>query len=188
VRSLILLASLFLALTGIPRTAFPAPAVEETGQLLVRVKDHREAIGDFERLAIGIASIRIKQNSGLKFFRSGWIDLTPQLNSVDLTQYSGSRSALVLSSKVPAGGFEGFELKLSGVEGVLKRGQPAVGVKNTLGPLALRFTVSPDTTTLIVLDLAILDLRDHPPRGYELQLKGYAVRQNGKLVEKVPPG
>ena len=187
-RSLILLASFFLALGGIPRTASPAPAVEATGQLVVRAKDHREAIGDFKRLTIGIASIRIKQNSGLKFFRSGWIELTPQLNQVDLTQYTGSRSALILSSKVPAGGFEGFELKLSGVEGVLKGGKPAVGVKNTLGPLALGFTVSPGATTLIVLDLVILDLRDHPPRGYELQLKGYEVQQNGKLVEKVPPG
>ena len=186
-RNLVLVFSILLASAGIACPSSVALAAAGTGQLAVRVKDHREAIGDFKSLDIGIAGIRIKQSQGLKFYRSGWLDLTAQLNQIDLTQYTGSRSALVFDANVPAGEFEGFELKLSRIEGVLKNGQAAPRLKNALGPIVLRFTVSPAVTTLIVLDLVVLDLRDHAPRGYELQLKGYEVQQDGKLVEKVPP-
>ena len=187
-RKLVLVVGFLLASAGTACASSPVLAAAGTGQLAVRVKDHREAIGDFKKLDIGIVGIRIKQSQGLKFFRSGWLDLTPQLSQLDLTQYTGSRSALVFNANVPAGEFEGFELKLSRVQGVLKSGQAAPPLKNALGPVALRFTVTPGAATLIVLDLVILDLRDHAPRGYELQLKGYEVQQNGKLVEKVPPG
>jgi hypothetical protein len=33
-----------------------------------------------------------------------------------------------------------------------------------------------------------MDMSDHPPRGYELGLKGYELITNGKRIEKVPPG
>ncbi len=138
-RDLIVLVSLLLGTTGTLCASFPALAAEGTGQLAVRVTDHREAIGDFKRLEIAIASIRIKQNPRLEFFRSGWTHLTPQLNQLDLTQYTGSRSALIFDSNVPPGKFEGFELKLSRVQGVLKGGQPALRLKYALYPVALRF-------------------------------------------------
>lgn len=41
---------------------------------------------------------------------------------------------------------------------------------------------------MIVLDLMVLDMSDHPPQGYELGLNGYEVYSNGKLVDKIPPG
>jgi hypothetical protein len=36
--------------------------------------------------------------------------------------------------------------------------------------------------------LTVMDMSDHPPRGYELQIKGYELYNNGKLLGKVPPG
>jgi hypothetical protein len=42
--------------------------------------------------------------------------------------------------------------------------------------------------TLLVLDLVVTDFSDHPPRGYELGIKGYELFTNGKLIQKVPPG
>jgi hypothetical protein len=161
---------------------------QSKGRLEVRITDHREAIHDFSRVEIEIESIRVKQAPGVKFWQAGWLVLTPQLRKLDLTQYTDNRSALVLDSDALSGRFEAFELKLSRVEGALKAGQKAPRITHALGPMALRFTVPRGVTTSIVLDLVVLDLRDHPPRGYELQLKGYEVRQGGKLVERVPPG
>jgi hypothetical protein len=31
-------------------------------------------------------------------------------------------------------------------------------------------------------------MSDHPPRGYELEIQGYELFTNGKLIQKVPPG
>jgi hypothetical protein len=31
-------------------------------------------------------------------------------------------------------------------------------------------------------------MSDHPPRGYELSIKGYELFVNGRSVDKVPPG
>jgi hypothetical protein len=38
------------------------------------------------------------------------------------------------------------------------------------------------------VDLVVSDFSDHPPRGYELAIRGYELYTNGKLVGKVPPG
>jgi len=34
----------------------------------------------------------------------------------------------------------------------------------------------------------VLDMSDHPPRGYELGVQGYEIYTDGKLAAKVPPG
>jgi hypothetical protein len=39
-----------------------------------------------------------------------------------------------------------------------------------------------------VLDLVVLDMSDHPAPGYQLNLAGYELYTNGKLIDKIPPG
>jgi hypothetical protein len=53
--------------------------------------------------------------------------------------------------------------------------------------LKLPFRVQAGSETTIVLDLVVLDLKDHPSRGYELGIKGYELYSDGKLIDKVPP-
>ena len=50
------------------------------------------------------------------------------------------------------------------------------------------FDVRPRGETLLILDLVVTDFSDHPPRGYELGLKGFELYTNGKPTEKIPPG
>jgi hypothetical protein len=52
----------------------------------------------------------------------------------------------------------------------------------------LAFNVTPQGKTLLIIDLVVTDFSDHPPRGYELGLRGYELYTNGKLIERVPPG
>jgi hypothetical protein len=163
-------------------------AADAQGVLEFRVKDHREAIGDFSKLSLTIDKIAIRPKPGLKFWQVGWKDLTPATNSVDLTQYIGNKSAGVFRASVDPGSFDAIHLKLKSVDGTLKKNQRSVQIKNLINPVRLYFEVRPKNETLIVLDLVVLDMSDHPPRAYELELRGYGLYTNGKLVDKIPPG
>lgn len=156
----------------------PAPG---KGTLEIRVKDHRAAIDDFARLDVPVESIRLKP-------RGSWIDLKPDAQSFDLTAYKNGKAATVFKGAIESGSFEGFHLKLGKIGGGLKKGTGPVEVKNGVGPIQLSFSVQPSNLTLLIIDLAVLDLTDHSGRGYELHINGYEHFKDGKLIDRVPPG
>lgn len=158
------------------------------GTLEIRLKDHREAIGDFSRLNIAINQIAISPKVGLRFWQVGWDHFEPLIQAVDLTQYIGDKSVRIFRGTVKAGSFDAVHLQLKAVEGVLKKDRRNAKVKNLVGPLKLNFEIPPLGDTVIILDLVVLDMSDHPPRAYELGVKGYELYTNGKLIDKIPPG
>ena len=155
--------------------------------LEVRIKDHRDAISDFARLDITIDKILISPAPGLRVWQTGWKELMPSPATIDLTQYIDKKTARVFRGSIDKGAFDAFHVKLKSIEGVLKNNQKTVPVKNTVGPVKLSFQVPDRGETLLVLDLAVTDLSDHPPRGYELNVKGLELFTNGKLIQKIPP-
>jgi hypothetical protein len=163
-------------------------ASTEQGIFEVRIKDHREAIGDFSHLNLKLDKIAISPRAGLAFWKTGWRELPPALATIDLTKYTGKESVAVFNGMINPGAFDAIELKLAGIEAVLKKNQRQIPVKNLLAPIKLSFAVEPKGKTVIILDLVILDMSDHPPRAYELAIKGYELYRNGKLVDKIPPG
>lgn len=168
--------------------ALPALAAQsDQGILEVRIKDHRDAIGDFARLDINIESISISPKTGLRVWLRGWKDLKASPDTVDLTQYVGKKTITVFRGAVDAGTFNGFHLKLKSIDGVLKKTKKTTPVKNAVGPVQLVFDVRAKGETILVIDLTVMDLSDHPPRGYELEVKGYELFTDGKLIRKVPP-
>ena len=188
-RSLKIAALIFTVLLS----ASVASAQPRNGILEVRVKDDREAIGDFSQVDLVVEMISISPKVGPFFWRVGWKDLKPSLERIDLTKYvqqAGvqARQATIFTGGFAPGAFEAIHLKLKGAEGILKKDQSRPAIKNMVGPIGLPFTIKPKETTLIVLDLTVMDMSDHPPRGYELQLIGYELYNNGKLVDKIPPG
>ncbi len=160
---------------------------DEQGMLEIRVKDHREAIGDFSKLIVTLDAVLISPRPGLKFWQTQWTSLTPSVPTLDLTQYVEKSSASVLRRAVPSGSFDGIHLKIGTITATLKNRRSAI-VQNKVGPIKLNFETRAHGDTVIVLDLAVLDMSDHPPRGYELNLEGYELYSNGKLIEKIPPG
>jgi hypothetical protein len=160
----------------------------DQGLLEIRIKDHREAIGDFSRVTLTLGKISVSPKPGLAFWKIGWQDLVPSVAAIDLTKYAGKDSVTVYNAMTNAGAFDAIQLKLSGIQGVLKKTQRQAPIKNSLTPIKLAFLVEPKGKTVIMLDLVVLDMSDHPPAGYELAIKGYEVYTNGKLVDKVPPG
>ena len=180
----ILIALLLLAGTSNPLRA----AEREQGILEVQIKDHRDAIGDFDKLVITIDKISVSPKPGLKFWQTGWKDLVITSEPIDLTKYVGKKTAQVFRAPIDAGAFDAFHLKIKNTAGLLKKAQRKAPVRNTIGPFKLAYEVQPKTETVLILDLVVTDMSDHPPRGYELSLKGYELFINGKLIEKIPPG
>lgn len=163
-------------------------ASAQQGVLEIRLKDHREAIGDFSRLTIKIGKIAVSPKPGFAFWKAEWRELSPSTAAIDLTKYTGKESVVVFREMIGAGAFDAIRLKLDGLEGILKKNQRQAAVKSILTPIKLSFSVEPKGETVIVLDLVVLDMSDHPPRGYELGIQGYEVRIDGRLIDKVPPG
>jgi hypothetical protein len=160
-----------------------AGAAESQGTFEVRIKDHREAIGDFSQLTLTVDEILISPKPGLMSWQSGWKVLAAAPESIDLTKYVGKNSARIFRGSLNTGAFE-----LKEIVGLLKKGQRSAKIKNTIGPIKLPFEIRAQSETMMVLDLVVLDMSDHPPRGYELGVRGYELYTNGKLIDKVPPG
>jgi hypothetical protein len=181
--------TLFLTLLFTHCLVTPASAAQrEQGVLEIQIKDHRDAIGDFAKLNITIEKFLISPKPGLKFWRTGWHELKTTYASFDLTQYIGKKTVKIYRGPIDAGSFEAFHLKIKMIEGLLKKNQRGTIVKDTIGPVKLSFDVTPKGETVLLIDLVVTDFSDHPPRGYELGLRGYELYANGKLIEKVPPG
>lgn len=160
----------------------------DQGILNIQIKDHRDAIGDFAELVVTIDKILISPKAGIKFWQTGWKELVADPSTVDLTRVVGDHAAAVYRGALDAGEFDGFHLKLKAIEGKLKNGRRRVAVKNNLGPVQLPFQIQAQSKTLLIIDLVVTDFADHPPRGYELGIKGYQFYVNDKLIAKIPPG
>ena len=159
------------------------------GSLEVRVKDHRNAIDDFRTLDLSFGALRLAPEPGMKSSDPGWLELAPLLDRMDLTRYKDdAAAATVYRGRLRPRRFASVDLQVTGVRGVLaKTGEP-VPVRNGVRPIRLEFQVKPGRAAMVVLDLEVLDLSDHPGRGYELLLKGYEIYEDDRLLERVPPG
>lgn len=158
------------------------------GILEVRIKDHREAIADFTSLIVTVEKISLSPKPGLLFWQAAWKDLPVAARAIDLTQFVGEKTVVAFRQNVDSGSFDAFHLKIKSIAARLKKDHLAAQVKNTVGPVKLSFQVPAGGETLLVLDLVVSDFSDHPPRGYELGLRGYELYTDGKLVERIPPG
>jgi hypothetical protein len=163
-------------------------AESERGVLEIQIKDHREAIDDFSQAKILIDKILLSPKAGLKFWQTGWQEIAPSLDSVDLTQFTGKNGARIFRGEMPAGVFDAFDIKIKSIAAVLKKTRRSASIKSTVGPVKLAFEVPAHGETVLVVDLVVTDFSDHPPQGYELGIKGYELYTNGKLVGKIPPG
>ena len=181
--------TLFLTLLFTHCLVTPASAAQrEQGVLEIQIKDHRDAIGDFAKLNITIEKLSISPKPALKIWQPNWKEISSTSSPVDLTQYVGNKTARIFRGTIDAGSFDAFHLKIKTIDGLLKKKQRSVRVKDKTGPVKLSFDIKPKGETILILDFVVSDMSDHPPLGYELGIRGLELFTNGKLVEKIPPG
>lgn len=149
------------ACTGPPNSSV------SSGALMVEISDHREAIGDFERLDMTIERIGLHPANVPR--TEGWLDFEPDPAVVDLTQVTGDATAMVLQTSVPSGAYDAVRLAVSGGEGTLKTGGTAK-LPGFEEAARFEFTLQGGDTITLVLDVIVESQEDHPGSGYELNL------------------
>lgn len=145
------------------------------GHLEVRIRDHREAIEDFNELWLTFSPVGIHPAGQPR--SEGWIELEPAVQRLDLTQYVEGREAVIATATIEPGAYNAVRLTVNEATGTLIDGLPAE-VEVNLGAVALDFQIRDGRTTVLGLDLMVLDLSDHPGQGYELHVREATVRGN----------
>jgi hypothetical protein len=144
----------------------------EPGRVEIRVRDHREAIADFKELwlTFSLAGIHPAHQPRTE----GWLELKPVLRELNLTEYVDGREAVIVQAMVEATSYNAVRLVIERASGTLTTGQ-SVAVVVGFETVAVNFPVQSGRTTVLDLDLMVLDLSDHSEQGYELQLRTAAV-------------
>lgn len=177
--------------TGIAATSHPTVQ----GHLEVRITDHREAIGDFQRLEIEIPKIGIQ--SGLRPQPDAWVLYAAPRRTLDLTQLVEGKYAVLLTDDAPVDHYRWIRVDFERVEGILKDGRrPGMTVFDD--PVAFSFRIVSRKRTIVTVDLIVVDASDHPGRGYELHIRnvsaetvepsGSWVPQEDRLASVKPGG
>ena len=146
-------------------TACSGPA--QDGAIEILISDHREAIEDFERLMVEVE--RVDLHTAGSPTEQGWIELSPQVALVDLTQVVGEASLSILRQPVRAGSYDAVRLVLSGASGALKEGGEV-----QFGELSqadrIEFEVPGGGLATVVVDLVVQSEDDHPGGEYSIVL------------------
>jgi hypothetical protein len=144
----------------------PSDSVASTGTLKVEISDHREAIGDFERLDMTIERIGLHPANAPR--TEGWLEFEPAPAVVNLTQVIGGSTVTVLQSPIPSGAYDAVRLAVSGGEGTLKTGDAAM-LPGFEEAARFEFTLRAGETITLVLDITVESLEEHPGGGYEMK-------------------
>jgi hypothetical protein len=150
-------------------TACTGPSVSSAspGTLVIQVSDHREAIGDFERLDMTIERIGLHPANAPR--TEGWLEFEPDPAVVDLTRVTGDSTVTVLQTPVPSGPYDAVRLAVSEGEGTLKIGN-TVTLPGFEEAARFEFRLQEGDTVTLVLDIIVESQEDHPGGGYEMNL------------------
>ncbi len=91
-----------------------SPTPDSDGNFAFFISDQPNDIADFESLYVTIASVRLKPQT-----EGPWIELTPELDTVDLTQLQGDRATEIWRGDLAAGDYVSVHLSVSSTEGIL---------------------------------------------------------------------
>ena len=142
-----------------------------SGEVVVLITDHREAIDDFSSLVVTVSGARLHLRARLP--DEGWVTLETTPRQIDLTRYRDGATFELLRAEAPAARYDAADLVAEamarGVVLVGDAGDP-VGVPLDLSPTRVDIAVRPDQVTQVTFDLVVHDLRDHPGKTWGVLL------------------
>ena len=131
---------------------------EDSGEVVVLITDHREAIDDFTELVVTVDGARLHRRGARS--DEGWLSITVDPQEIDLTRYKDGATVELVREQVPVGRYDAAEILASGARGVVQGGD-RVGVPLELTPVRTDVRVRADRVTQVTFDLVVHDLRDH---------------------------
>ena len=141
-------------------------AAPGSGEVVLLVTDHREAIGDFSSAVAAIEAVELHRRGSLP--DAGWVRLAGVAGSVDLTQYPDSNVELGRTA-VPARRYDALRLVAGSIDGTLAvAGAEGTRVEVPFAPppAAIELRVVAGETVHVLVDITINDVRDHPGETY----------------------
>lgn len=139
-----------------------------TGEVVVLVTDHREAIDDFSSLVVALDGARLHLRGRLP--DEGWVVLDAARSEVDLTRFQDGATFELLRAPAPAARYDAADLLVQGTaRGVVLAGD-AVEVPLEISPARVDVEVRADRVTQLTFDLVVHDLRDHPGKTWGVLL------------------
>ena len=145
-----------------------AEADTASGEVVVLITDHREAIDDFSSLVVMVDGARLHRRGRLP--EEGWVVLESRRREVDLTRYRDGATFELLRGEAPAARYDAADLLLAGsARGVVLTGD-TVEVPLEISPARVDVEVRSDRTTRLTFDLVVHDLRDHPGKTWGVLL------------------
>ena len=146
-----------LLLSAAPASASGSGEVE-SGEVVLLITDHREAIDDFTSLVVTVEGARMHRRGARS--DEGWLAIMVDLQEIDLTRYQDGATVELVREQVPVGRYDAAEILASGARGTLQGGD-RVGVPLELTPVRTDVRVRADRITQVTFDLVVQDLRDH---------------------------
>ena len=145
-----------------------AEADADTGEVVVLITDHREAIDDFSSLVVTLDGARLHRRGRLP--EEGWVVLETARSEVDLTRYQDGATFELLRGEAPAARYDAADLLLAGsARGVVMAGD-TVDVPLEISPVRVDVEVRAARVTQLTFDLVVYDLRDHPGKTWGVLL------------------
>jgi hypothetical protein len=146
----------------------------DAGILEVRIHDHREALADFLSVVVTIPTVGLHP-AGLPR-AGGWRELPTALQRLDLTQHTAANPVTIVRATLEPGAYDAIRLEVKEIRATGTDGR-AIPVVWATGAVAARFSASPGRLNIVTLDLTVIDMSDHPPKGYELHVKTVSVSE-----------
>ncbi len=146
-----------------------------TGILEVHLHDHREAIGDFQEVLLTITSLAIHPRGQVRGM--GWISLPVDIGLVDLTKHTPANPIRIFRGEVAVGIYDAVRMDVTTIRARVKNGRE-IPVLLPAGAVAVQGIVRETGTTIVTFDLTLIDMTDHPGKGYELHVKEARVTQS----------
>lgn len=160
-------------LLGLPN---PAPAVaagageeEDTGEVVVLITDHREAIDDFAALVVTVHGARLHRRGAAG--DAGWLTLPVEPQEIDLTRYRDGATLELTRQRAPAGRYDAAEVLAAAAARGVVRGGERVEVPLELAPARVGVRVRAAQAAQVTFDLVVHDLRDHPGKTWGILLE-----------------
>ena len=159
----VLALSLFLLLTSAPGVAQPG-----SGQVEVRVTDHRAGIADFTTLHVELAEVSLHRRGQPR--GAGWVLALQGAPPTDVVPLKQGRWVALGTEHVPTGRYDAVRVRFGAIRGELTRG----GVGNMVPDasiVAIDLDVTPGGQYALLIDLYVEDQSDHRPGLYAVKIQ-----------------
>lgn len=176
-------ALLVLAIVGslVARSVLTPPGLAPSpdGNFAFLISDEPNDINDFEYLDFTISRVRMQALSSDK-----WLEFTPDIATVDLTELQGDRFQEIWRGHVPTGQYARVRIHVGNVRGKLAAtGQTVdLNVPNDTVHMMIPFGVTGDMVTIYTFDITVVRTGDEGAYMLKLQLDKSGARVEPKLL------